>query len=562
MGESVVEAPIVKNKMGESVASRPALGVSISFGKYENDSLSWEKWSTFSPNKYLEEVGKCSTPGSVAQKKAYFEAHYKKIAAQKAELVDQEKPIETQPSSSSDDRTYSDQSGPSSEEVEQDIESNSVASCTHFSGPKSDLEHQSLVVEEHKEELNRKPDSLVSDSPEEAVSLKDENLLNESQDMVEQTLQLDIALECQNSLVAELSEETNGQINNHEFDSPEEAALVNNESPVMMRQPLQVDVERESIPKSEGKKSKLDARKLSPKINTTKKERDLTGTKKKAPTSPLPKTPQMSTPKLSKPKSASSVMSVSKSSVKKANASSLPRSKNPFGGESKRAGPTSLHLSLSLGSANSNSASTSISLTTNRKSLFMEQMGDKDIVKRAFKAFQNNFNQLRSSDDDKPHGLKQVSTKGSEQKASSSVIFQKENERARKIAEKINAQRDQSGRRLNSISSGSLNGDCLNERYVKAASSSVGLRSDERAERRKEFLKKLEEKSNAKEADKRYLSSKSKEDKEAEMKRLRQSLTFKAKPMPDFYRVQGMSNHPSEKDDIKNEVHRRPILRR
>lgn len=57
---------------------------SISFGRFESDSLSWEKWSSFSQNRYLEEVEKFSTPGSVIQKKAYFEAHFKKIAAKKA----------------------------------------------------------------------------------------------------------------------------------------------------------------------------------------------------------------------------------------------------------------------------------------------------------------------------------------------------------------------------------------------------------------------------------------------------------------------------------------------
>jgi len=80
--------------MGETTASNSALQVSVSFGRFENDSLSWERWSSFSPNKYLEEVEKCATPGSVAQKKAYFEAHYKKIAARKAELLAQEKEME------------------------------------------------------------------------------------------------------------------------------------------------------------------------------------------------------------------------------------------------------------------------------------------------------------------------------------------------------------------------------------------------------------------------------------------------------------------------------------
>lgn len=51
---------------------------SISFGRFENESLSWERRSSFSHNRYLEEVEKFSKPGSVNEKKAYFEAHFKK----------------------------------------------------------------------------------------------------------------------------------------------------------------------------------------------------------------------------------------------------------------------------------------------------------------------------------------------------------------------------------------------------------------------------------------------------------------------------------------------------
>ncbi|XP_044488442.1 protein WVD2-like 7 isoform X2 [Mangifera indica] len=53
---------------------------SISFGRFENEPLSWERRSSFSHNKYLEEVEKCSKPGSVIEKKAYFEAHFKRKA--------------------------------------------------------------------------------------------------------------------------------------------------------------------------------------------------------------------------------------------------------------------------------------------------------------------------------------------------------------------------------------------------------------------------------------------------------------------------------------------------
>ncbi|XP_052196224.1 protein WVD2-like 7 isoform X2 [Diospyros lotus] len=61
-----------------------ALGDSISFGRFMTESLSWDKWSAFSQNRYVEEAQRYAQPGSVAQKKALFEAHYKKIAAKKA----------------------------------------------------------------------------------------------------------------------------------------------------------------------------------------------------------------------------------------------------------------------------------------------------------------------------------------------------------------------------------------------------------------------------------------------------------------------------------------------
>lgn len=57
---------------------------SISFGRYEIETLAWEKFSVFSHNSRQEELEKFKAPGLVAQKKAYFEEYYKKIRAMKA----------------------------------------------------------------------------------------------------------------------------------------------------------------------------------------------------------------------------------------------------------------------------------------------------------------------------------------------------------------------------------------------------------------------------------------------------------------------------------------------
>jgi hypothetical protein len=104
----------------------------------------------------------------------------------------------------------------------------------------------------------------------------------------------------------------------------------------------------------------------------------------------------------------------------------------------------------------------------------------------------------------------------------------------------------------------SLKAGGVDKRSVKATPfpSSFGLKSDERAAKRKEFLKKLEEKSNAKEVERTRLQSKSKEDKEVEIRKLRQSLKFKATPMPGFYGGSKTSKSTSDKEISKNEIHR------
>ncbi|KAI4314260.1 hypothetical protein L6164_027187 [Bauhinia variegata] len=461
-------------KMGETAVSNPSLQVSVSFGRFENDSLSWEKWSTFSPNKYLEEVERCATPGSVAQKKAYFEAHYKKIAARKAELQVQEKQTEKN-SFRSEDQNSEDLSGNNDEDqgsvegVEQETDCIGEMGRTH-------VDNSEEVIAENTE-LESRSDCSQVNKPEEAVFVKEE-----------------------------------------------ESTAIKPEDVKELSHDIEIEIVKDS--EVEPKDVKLDHRKENKKVAQAHKESTAAKLKKK----PLPSTSkasQISTPRNSRPTSSPPKTLASASSIKRGNSPSLPGRKSNSTGQNKRVANKSLHMSLSLGPSNPPSSPNPAPLTTLRKSLIMEKMGDKDIVKRAFKTFQNNFKQPKSFIEERSLLSKQVSSKGTEPMVPTSMALRKQNGRPSKV-------------------------ESIDKRSGNAARTTIGLKTDIRAGKTKESPNKMEEKSNAKEAGRARLQSKSKDEKEAEIKKLKHG--FKATPLPAFYSGQKASkNHPEKHGDAKAE---------
>ncbi|XP_021293358.1 protein WVD2-like 7 isoform X2 [Herrania umbratica] len=470
MGESIVDASNKEVKIGEMVSSNPALEVSVSFGRFENDSLSWEKWSSFSPNKYLEEVEKCATPGSVAKKKAYFEEHYRKIAARKTELLAQEKPMESKPFNSDDQNCG-------------DLVGKSNGQCSN-EGDKQETNGVSEVSDTHFDEHNKEPEIAIKCQNSSVEGVKEEIDSRVESQVIEK---IDSRVESQEKEEMDSTVESPKLIKSEET-APEEAVWVKGVETLPKGSqdekelPQNSEKDIKDTPKIKHKNLKLGHSAKSDKITPANKERNETRIKKK-PASPVTKTPQFSTPRASKPTSTPTTLSASRtpSKTKTTSSYSLPKTKIPSMGERKKVIPRSLHMSLSLGPSGSGLAS----LPATRKSLIMEKMGDKDIVKRAFKTFQSNYRQLKPSSQEQSAALKQVPAKGREPRVSTLMTPQKEN-------------------------GGSPRVSGMEKKNAKAAPSYFGLKTDEREERRKEFSKKLEGKPNGREAERKYPQKKSK----------------------------------------------------
>ncbi|XP_042022179.1 protein WVD2-like 7 isoform X2 [Salvia splendens] len=498
MGESLVERPTLEKKMDESFKPSAGLDVSISFGRFENDVLSWEKWSSFSPNRYLEEVGSLSTPGSVAQKKAYFEAHYKRIAARKAEELGEEKSIV--PAARSLDEWSIDDCGEGSCGIDAEL---GLSNGDRPVEVAAEAEYASTNATSANE-LKKDDDSFDSS--------KEESTLDVFVDGIRERDRSDVGVVSEGCLADEGKEELNREAVELGPNATVEAA-----SPEVEKPPRKKNGAKELTPKSN----------VARKASSTKRDTNSSRVQAK----PLPS----STPRNFKAAPVSTPTSASQPLMKRANGSQVTKST--------RGASKSLHTSLIL------DPSSLPAQSMTRRSLMVEKMGDKDIIGRAFKTFQNRVD--GSCNEGKSSTVKKVTSTPSEARMSTPPI-----RKMRDDAEKASARRNQAGSRSKPSETRSYRGSLVMDKKntnISAASSSISFRSHDRAEKRKEFLKDLEAKSVAKAAENAQLSVKSKEEKDSEIRRLRKSLNFKAKPLPSFYKDRTKAH--LEKDPRNKELH-------
>lgn len=449
-----------------------ALGQSISFGRFMSDSLSWEKWSSFSHNRYVEEAEKFSRPGSVAQKKAFFEAHYRNLAARKAAAL-----------------------------LEQaNAEANNVQEPENEGGIPDKTTQDSLTVATNSQEAGDREELHVQQVNSEASFVADDNTRTSNVDMerFESSNVEEVEPSAENEILVEncVKIETLNQI--VKVDNKEEVKEMELSVSKQMEKPLLKDF----------MSCKDDAASLSKKKPAVSSSKSSIYDK----ASKLPSTPAKPAPSVRAKKENTATPISKKSALESV--------------ERRKPTPKSTHKSMNFTPAREfNRITSSIIRKIDNSRVGSHSKSSKD------RPTPSRTPMMMVSIAESKHPL---ATPQSEKRRAKTPLHP-----------------STSGSKTVRSKWHFLPKDCSmfmtssrNRSQSPSASIPFSFRTEERAARRKE---KLEEKFNAYQAQKVQLQVTLKEKAETELKRLRQSLCFKARPLPDFYKQRVAPNNQMEK---------------
>ncbi|KAG5222375.1 protein WVD [Salix suchowensis] len=579
MGES---ACLLRSFSHPSSASREAnegnplraLTESISFGRFMSESLAWEKWSAFSHNRYLEEVEQFSKPGSVAQKKAYFEAHYKKRAAMKAAAL-----LEQANAASNVPQVEAPGEAPNSSHVNSEIpkETNDViineqdegsadagliqsSDANEFYADEQKDNLQNVKVEGN--EVVREKNAEMENSIQVQNVKENENAEDSDITVAMPEEKMPNKVSCHSDQVA--AEEENVTLPSKERQSKSSSqsrASILPRSSARLSSSARLRAETNDTPNSKKPAGDLmNKKRVTPKsihmsINFAShfqdtSKRSLRVSKDRSTTEiPTRVANAKQTENVEDCDTANKVSCHSKQVTAEEENVTLPSNKRQMSSSSKLSiqnRATKLpKSSAKLSSSTRLRAETND--TPNSKKSAGELMDKKGVTQKsihmsinfASRLQDNNKSSLRVSQ--YRSATPEIPTKGSVYGVSKFLpsVFQRSQDRRTKS--ELN--KSVSGKITAGGISQTLSSDCSKSSSAKGSrsrppliSSPFSFRSDERAAKRKEFFEKLGEKNNAKEdTEKKHLQARPKEKAEYDLKKLRQSAVFRGKPREDLH---------------------------